>query len=64
MFLKTTGEGAYAKHAILNYLIISACIFVHDKQTGSMETVCFSHGPISLMCCALGEISFPLSLNF
>ena len=64
IFLKTTGDGEYAKHAILNYLIISACIFVHDKHTGSMETVGLGHGPISFMYWDLGEISNPLSLNF
>ena len=64
MFLNTTGEGAYAKQAILNCLIISACIFVHDKHNGSIDTVGFGHGPISLMYYALGEISIPLSLNF
>lgn len=36
MFLKTTGDGEYARHAILNYFIISACIFVHDKHTASI----------------------------
>ena len=62
-FLKTTGEGAYAKHAILNYFIISDCIFVHDRHIESKSSIAFG---IIFFCFNIldcGESSYPSSLN-
>jgi len=44
MFLNTIEEGAYAKHAILNCLMISDYILEHERQRGSMVRIPFLFG--------------------
>ena len=63
IFLNTTVEGAYARHATLNYLMMSDCMAVHERHTGSSPRTGFFLEPVSFNNLDLGDSSKPSSLN-